>query len=126
MNDIRKTMHIEIPAEVSEETADLYQRAVEQTVEGVLNVYTHTGACEESDHCYGPGSNAAEAILARAALQQDEPEYEYAVKGADGKIMPTASRQMAEHLANMRDKAGKRTRPGAVAVSREVTPWKEI
>lgn len=48
---------------------------------------------------------------------------EWAVRTDDGKVIPTASRYMAERLAYMRTNEGGRVRPGAVVVVRRVTPW---
>ena len=38
----------------------------------------------ESDHCAGPGSLVEQHTLARAALSQPEPEYEYSFTSTDG------------------------------------------
>ena len=88
MSDVKKTIHIEIPAEVSDENFEMYLRVIEESSSDLPNIYVHTGACEDSDHCYGPGSNAEQAILARDALSQPEPEYEYGVHIASEPVWP--------------------------------------
>jgi hypothetical protein len=51
---------------------------------------------------------------------------EWAIRYPDGRIEPTASRFMAERLANMETRTGERVRPGAVVVARTVSPWSEV
>lgn len=72
-----QTMHIEIPAEATPEEAEALKDAIVGLAYGETVgsddprtwdpfIHSHTGECEESDHCAGPGSYVSDMIIAKA------------------------------------------------------------
>jgi len=73
----RATIHISIPEEATAEQAEAFFEELAEEIGNWMEatpdrgawdpfLYMHTQACEDSDHCYGPGSRAEAEIKERA------------------------------------------------------------
>ena len=63
------TIHISIPQEADNDEAEWFLEEVIKATEDIEikgewdpHTYWHTEACDDSDHCYGPGSRAEDRI----------------------------------------------------------------
>jgi hypothetical protein len=71
VRDLR-TIHLSIPDDATPEDADVFEDALADFVQAPGPrpwdpfMHSHTEACEHSDHCYGPGSKAERAAMAKA------------------------------------------------------------